>query len=1177
MKNIRIALFLIGAFMLSAAVGAVEPQAWFLGKKSTWSAANKPRLTHDFGKQATFADDGMTFYIGKRDNRIWIRDLNLTPEDVKVLEVHHRGQMVLCGLYLYGANESGFEASRRLNGSLPENERYYLHRTLWDLDSIPRWQQGKVKHLTFAFANSGQGSGATVYAMVFRRGKDTLLNGSLIQLDRNGVPQHWQFENAVQTALTKDFPLPVCSVSGGKSVTELESLVPEHKYTASVYLGKNAQARVIIYDKDNNVITEKKLKKTGKKLGGLTLYRVDYQTAVNVHHGELVIEGSGSYKFADAMVENHGGRLQWTAQWIWVGKTQDNQNCYFRKEFYVDDPAQVNDAFIQATCDDAFTLEINNNRIFNNNVWSNPQYAEVKKYFQKGKNVITASGYNGGSLAGFLCQMQITYKNGRKPQIIATDSSWLCRTTPPGDNWRRVTPPANTQKGWSKARSLGRPPVAPWGSNVKFLDSMPEVQKLPPVDKKQFANRKTVAKINTDLKFPRMEVNGQIADPVIYGLRWRGDRSNTYKLTRESGFEVFRFMWEFSFEAWRPDGSIDYTELERSITEFLQNHPDGKAILVMRISPPGWWQRKYPNELIKFSDGMTSGADGVFASPASEIYRKEICAKLIEAIKHIENSWYGSAFIGYMPCNLRGPEWVINNKHNCYPDYSEPMRKYFRNYLVDKYGSDAALQAAWQDPTASLNNIQIPKQSERQIEVGYFLPAKRRNAMDYTRALQQANVDTIMQVMDAIKKAAPDKLRVLYFGYLMTLNHVHSNPGVTGHYDLSRLLHSGKVDVMVSPISYVWRRPGDISGIGTVEHSFHKNNVVWLQEADNRTYLTARDDHAVTFNAADSLRENLREFVYAMIKREAIWFYDLGGDWYNNAHFPEQFRWMREFYKEVYSSDITYQTPVAFFYDEQAVDGITLGDWRWGHNRPQLLSAEAQRMIAVSGIPYDMYELEDIYTLDLSKYKVLYFQNAWRKNPRLAKFLQEKVYPAGITCIWLYAPGYGQNGGLKGMQELTGIKFELLPSDTPLQYQTPEGRLIGKKGMNKTEVFAAQDNAAQVIATYPGSGKPAAVIKNIGNGQSAWLATFDPRGELFRQVLTSAGVTPLIDKADRVLFDGKYLGVFVLDEPGIRTVTLPVESPGSVKDVISGQTLELNGNCFEFDAQVGDIRLFEVR
>ena len=108
----------------------MEPQAWFLGKKSTWSAANKPRLTHDFGKQATFADDGMTFYIGKRDNRIWIRDLNLTPEDVKVLEVHHRGQMVLCGLYLYGANESGFEASRRLNGSLPNNERYYYNSSL---------------------------------------------------------------------------------------------------------------------------------------------------------------------------------------------------------------------------------------------------------------------------------------------------------------------------------------------------------------------------------------------------------------------------------------------------------------------------------------------------------------------------------------------------------------------------------------------------------------------------------------------------------------------------------------------------------------------------------------------------------------------------------------------------------------------------------------------------------------------------------------------------------------------------------------------------------------------------------------------------------------------------------------------------------------------------------------
>jgi len=1127
MKKCFLMAFLAGtAAMLLLPLGAMEPQGWFLGKKSTWNPQNKPFLTQDFGKMAKITDEGFSFTIGKRDNRIWLRNLDVDPQEIEVLEVYHRGKMVLTGLYLYGEGESGFEPSRRLNVTLPANERYYLNRSVLDIGSIPRWKQGGVKNLTLAFSNSGEGSGSTIYGMAFRRGKDALRNGALMQLDEKNVPQLWNFTGKARAAMTADFPLVVCSVDKGTSSTALDSLVPDHKYSISVYLSSNADARAVIYDSRNKVLLEKKLHPADKKIGNLELYRADYTVPVTAHHGELVIEGKGSYKFADALLENHGGRVQWSAEWIWFKNTQNNQNCYFRKEFYIEDPAQVKQAFIQATCDDAFTLEVNNNRIFNNNVWSNPQYGDVKKYFQKGKNVITASGYNGGSAAGFLCQMKIEYKNSRtKPQIIVTDSSWLSRNTPPGDNWRRVEPPANTRKGWENAVSLGRPPVAPWGSNVKFLESIPPQSKVArKLNPQAFARRKTVARVNTDLGHPRIEINGKIADPVIYGLRWRGDRSNTYRITRESNFKLFRFMWEFSFEAWRPDGTVDYSQLEKSVTEFLQNHPDGKAILVMRISPPGWWQRKYPDELIKFADGVSSGADGVFASPASEIYRKEISEKLKEVIKHIENSWYGSVFIGYMPCNLRGPEWVINNKHNCYPDYSEPMRKYFQQYVAEKYGSDAALQKAWENSSARLDDIEIPSQKERQISVGYFLDGKRQNAIDYTRALQRANVDTIMQVLDAIKASAPNKLRVLYFGYLMTLNHVHSNPGVTGHYDLSRLLASGKVDVMVSPVSYVWRRPGDISGIGTVESSFHKNNVVWIQEADNRTYLTAKDDHAVTFNAADSLNENYREFIYALLKREAVWYYDLGGDWYNNKLFSQQFNWMLKFAPKIYNNAVTYQTPVAFFYDEQSVDGVTLGDWRWGHNRPQLLSAEAQRMLAVSGIPYDMYELEDIYTLDLSKYKVLYFQNAWRKNPRLAKFLKEKVYPAGITCVWHYAAGYGQKGGLEGMKELTGMTFELLPMGSSLQFKTPDGRLVGNAGTNKTEVFAAVKPVDKVLGTYPENGKAAAAVKRMGKGKSVWLSVFDPSGKLFRQALELSGVKPLVDCADRVLFDGKYLG-----------------------------------------------------
>ena len=420
-------------------------------------------------------------------------------------------------------------------------------------------------------------------------------------------------------------------------------------------------------------------------------------------------------------------------------------------------------------------------------------------------------------------------------------------------------------------------------------------------------------------------------------------------------------------------------------------------------------------------------------------------------------------------------------------------------------------------------------------------------------------------------------LMVVIFSLLLC-THISMNPAVTGHYDLSRLLAANKVDVMMSPITYRWRRPGDISGTGSVESTFRKHGVVWLQEADNRTYLTPNDSHAVTHNAAASLDENWREFLYAMLKREAVWFYELAGGWYDNRYIHEDFRRMLELYREAIRVNPTYQTKLAFFFDEKNSDGLTLNDGRWGSQRPFNLAADAQEMLAKCGVPYDMFELEDLYDLDLSRYQVLYFQNAWRKNPRLAKFLREKVYPAGKTVVWLYAPGYGQQGGLAGMKDLTGIDFELMPMGTALRMRTKDGRLVGGKGMDQAEVFAAKVPRGAVLATYPGTAKAAAARVQIGQGASVWLATFDPTGRLFRQILRDAGVKPLIDRDDRVVYDGRDLGVFVLDGPGRRTVTLPDgKVPESIIDLRSGKPVPFQGGAFRFDAAPGDIRLVRIQ
>jgi len=1172
-------VFRILGLLLLCAVTCVADSglAWNLNNRKLWQQSGKNAvLSHNFGKLGTVNANGFHFIIDDKYHHVQVEGLQFDSSKITHLEIYNSGAMMLYTILAYGAGEGGYDKKFQLNGNWSQNNRYYPAKKTLDMTSIPRWKQGNIQRFQILFANSGNGSAGVIHAMALRRGADTFKNGAFMLTDPDGSPVFWQTEKASQAVVKPGNPYPVCHVKAGQISTALDSLKPGHRYKVSVYCGGKVESvKVQAVNRNGDIVIDQPLKAAAEKMGDMTLYTAEYIVPEDALQGELIVNGK-AYALADALLEDMGGAASWRAKWIWhPSGVKENQHCHFRKEFYIEDPAEIDIAFMQATCDDAITLEVNNNRIFNYNIWSNPQFGDVRKYLLKGKNVITVSGYNGGSFGGMLCELKLI-DNEQNTTYIYSDASWLCRLTWPGDNWRRVNPPEETKKEWVKAKVYYQYTEGPWGNMVRYREKMPEAANRQSVDKAFYASQKTVAKMNYDLKHPRMEVNGEIVTPMLYGVCWRGDRTSGYNYLQKSGFKLFRMPWEFSFEAWREDGSVDYSELERIMTEFLENVPDGKVVLEFRLSPPPWWQLKYPDQLIKFADGTNRGADGVFASPASTAWREETAGMVRKFIAHIEKQWYASAIIAYMPCNLRGPEWVIPQKHNCFPDYSEPMQKYFREYLRNKYKTDAALQKAWKNPTVTFETAQIPPQKVRQPQGHYFLGNSRQDVMDYNRSVQQANVDSIIAMLDAIKESAPDKLRFLYFGYLMTLSHISANPPITGHYDLSRLLASGKVDVMASPITYSWRHAGDISGTGTVESSYRKHGILWLQEADNRTYLTPNDEHAVTHHAQASLTENWREFIYAALKREAVWFFEIGPGWYDNDYIHEDFKKMLELYGEMCNSNITYQTPVAYFFDEKFVDGVSLNDGRWGTMKPFHMAATAQRMIALCGVPYDMFELEDIYDLDLSKYKVLYFQNAWRKNPRLARFLNEKVYPAGITVVWLYAPGYGQQGGLKGMKALTGMDFELLPTGTALCFKSNSGRLIGDPGMKSTEVFAVKGKV-NVLGRYPQSGKIAAAWKNIGKGRSVWLASYDNSGELMRQVLIDSGITPLIDRADRVLFDGEYVGVFVIDQPGKRTITLPGKSFTQVYDVIGEKVVPGSGNSFEFDAKPGDIKFFRVK
>ena len=155
-----------------------------LGNKKLWQNNSIPALNHDFKTLAKIEKDGLHYQISPRDNRLWIK--NITPEIQKNthLEIFTHGNHWYFSIFCYGKNESGFDASRRLNGGYaPANNCYYPQRTVMPLKNMQRWRQEGVDSMCLSFGGSQRGSHGVVHYIVFRRGADTLQNGAMVMLD----------------------------------------------------------------------------------------------------------------------------------------------------------------------------------------------------------------------------------------------------------------------------------------------------------------------------------------------------------------------------------------------------------------------------------------------------------------------------------------------------------------------------------------------------------------------------------------------------------------------------------------------------------------------------------------------------------------------------------------------------------------------------------------------------------------------------------------------------------------------------------------------------------------------------------------------------------------------------------------------------------------------------------
>ncbi len=129
------------------------------------------------------------------------------------------------------------------------------------------------------------------------------------------------------------------------------------------------------------------------------------------------------------------------ASWLWSGTAKE---VSFRKTITVK-PGLLK-ARARMTADDQFVLKVNGKEIAKSdgqeNAWRRPVDADLASALKPGENQIEVLAKDGGSAAGFLGRIQLSYEGGAT-EVVASDATWQANGAP--------------------AKVVGAYGTAPWG------------------------------------------------------------------------------------------------------------------------------------------------------------------------------------------------------------------------------------------------------------------------------------------------------------------------------------------------------------------------------------------------------------------------------------------------------------------------------------------------------------------------------------------------------------------------------------------------------------------------------------------------------------------------------------------------------------------------------------------
>jgi hypothetical protein len=640
-------------------------------------------------------------------------------------------------------------------------------------------------------------------------------------------------------------------------------------------------------------------------------------------------------------------------------------------------------------------------------------------------------------------------------------------------------------------------------------------------------------------------LDGKPVLPMIYALtdtpggRWSWEeicRENLQNFTQAGVGLVQIDIWlEY---IWSEDGPLDMTLVRRQLRGVLDVNPGAAISIRLHVNAPAWWNAANPAEITQFADGpvadipvrglhrlLEHDLDRVpRASMASLKWRSDAGDKVREFCHRLADTAEGASVYGIHPACGVYHEWHYWGFIQHDPDTGPCMTKFFRAWLTEKYKTDAALRAVWNDPSATLGTAMVPTTAQRRaISDGLFRdPQKERHVSDYYECQHLTVADSIIHFCRIAKESWNRPLVTgVFYGYFFVL---FGRPQTGGHLALQRVLNSPWVDYLSAPQAY-GKQFRDVGGSGQprgLPESLRLHGKLLLDEMDQEPPSYHKEGADFEALHSDSIATVRRNVAQTHAQGHGLWFYDFGPGrgnkgWWDDEALMQNIAAMREIFSRYYQKPYVPQADVALVYDTDCFYHTAAYGDQDPVIGPQLvdsLPVHAYR----SGAALDIFHLGDLERAEWDRYRCVIFANAFLLTQTQKDFIRRKVAAQGRHVVWLMAPGYtdGLRNNAGWISDVTGMTIARrdlgAPPQATVRFAGQTSQLRVPKAFSP--FFTVEDGAATPLGTLDGSGRVVLARKNLGT-HTSWFSSLAPLDDaLLGYIFAQAGAHVYLPPGD---------------------------------------------------------------